>query len=312
MSSELWLVTGGAGFIGSSIAETLLKQGQKVRILDNFSAGDDSKIKPFLKDIELIRGDIRNMDDVKKAVKGVSYVSHQAAFRSVPKSVIHPIESNVNNIDGTLNMLMASREAGVKRLVYASSSSAYGDSDKFPQSEDMATNPQSPYAVSKLTGEMYCNVWTACYGFETVSLRYFNVFGPKQDPESEYSVVIPKFMELAKKGAVLPVEWDGEQSRDFTYIDNVVEANIKAALAPKEAAGRAYNVGCGQSYSLLDLIRIIEKLLGRKLEIVFKPKRVGDVRKTYADITLAQKYLGYNPAMNFEQAVAKTWEYFNK
>ncbi len=307
----LWLVTGGAGFIGSNIAEELVRRGEKVRILDNFSTGKKEHMTSFAGKVELLRGDIRNMSAVRRAMKGVTYVLHQAALRSVPKSVDNPIDSNDVNVTGTLNVLVGARDAGVKRLVYASSSSLYGDGKIFPQRENLLPAPVSPYAASKLAGEYYCVLFTKTFGLETVSLRYFNVFGPRQDPESMYSAVIPKFMDLAKNGKPLQVHWDGRQERDFTYVANVVQANIKAAFS-KKSAGRFYNIANGKTHSLLELIAVIEDIMGRKLECVYMPKRAGDVRRTWADISLAKKELGYNPEFGFNDGLIETWKHFVK
>jgi len=309
MAKPIWLITGGAGFIGSNIAEELVKRGEKVRIFDNFSAGKKEHIEGFVKDIEVVKGDLRNPSDLKKALKGVTYVCHQAAIRSVPRSMDEPQETNENNVTGTLNLLVEAKKAGVKRLVYASSSSAYGECKVFPEKENFTPSPVSPYAVSKLTAEYYCVVWAKNFGLETVSLRYFNVFGPRQDPESKYSAVIPKFMELAKKGKPLPVHWDGKQSRDFTFVSNIVQANIKGALT-EGVSGHVYNIGCGTSHSMLDLIKGIEKIIGHKLEKEFLPKRAGDVRKTFADISLAKRELKYKPEFQLQEGLEQTWQYF--
>lgn len=306
---EIYLVTGGAGFIGSHIAEALVQKGQKVRILDNLSAGKLSHIAAFKDSVEFIKGDLRSLKDCRRAVKGVSRVFHQAAMRSVPKSVDRPFDAHENNATGTLNLLVAAKDAKVQRLVYASTSSAYGDCKKFPQKEEYKPEPVSPYAASKLAGEHYCILFTKTYGLPTVSLRYFNVFGPRQDPESQYSVVVPKFMEQAFSGEALDVHWDGKQSRDFTHIQNVVEANWLAAHS-KKGAGEAFNIANGESCSLLDLIHAIEKIVGHKLKIRHLPKRQGDVRKTRADISKARRLLGYNPKMNLEEGLKDTWNYF--
>lgn len=310
MSERLWLVTGGAGFIGSNIVQELMAKGERVRILDNFSTGKMRNIKLFLSKTRLIKGDVRNLRVLEKAMKGVTHVLHQAALRSVPKSVDKPFETNEVNVGGTLNVLMAARKAGVRRVVYASSSSVYGDCKKFPQKEDMALAPVSPYAVSKLAGENYCVVFARTYGLETVGLRYFNVFGPRQDPESRYSAVVPKFMESFKKEKPLEVHWDGRQSRDFTYVANVVDANIKAALAPRKVSGNFYNVAAGETVSLLEIIRALEKITGRKPKRFFKPKRAGDVRKTWADPSRAVRDLKFRTLVSFRDGLEKTWEYF--
>ncbi|MFH1618375.1 MAG: SDR family oxidoreductase [bacterium] len=311
MPKPLWLVTGGAGFIGSNIAEELAKRGERVRILDNFCTGKKEHMVSFLDKVELIRGDVRNPAAVKRAMKGVTFVSHQAALRSVPKSVDNPADSNDVNVTGTLNVLMAARDAGIKRLVYASSSSLYGDGKVFPQRENLLPSPVSPYAASKLAGEYYAVLFSKTFGLETVSLRYFNVFGPRQDPESKYSAVIPKFMELAAAGKPLIVHWDGKQARDFTFVANVVQANLKAATA-RGAAGKVYNIANGRTYSMLDIIRVVENLSGRRLKRIHTPMRAGDVRKTWADISRAKKEIGYKPEFGFEDGLKKTWEYFRR
>ncbi|MBI4667938.1 MAG: SDR family oxidoreductase [Elusimicrobia bacterium] len=307
----LALVTGGAGFIGSNIAEALLNRGFKVRVIDDFSTGAEEHIASFVGKIELVRGSILDERLLKEVCSGVDYVFHEAAIRSVPKSMDNPTASNEVNVTGTLKLLHAAKTAGVKMVVYASSSSIYGDGKVFPQKESMAASPISPYAVSKLGGEQYCRVFAKSFGLPTVSLRYFNVYGPRQDPESMYSAVIPKFMEQAKAGRPLEVHWDGKQSRDFTYVGDVVQANLSAIKAPKAAWGETFNVASGRSYSLLDLIRVIEKILGRKLEKVFQPRRAGDVHKTSADISKARKMLKFHPCMSFEGGLRETWKYFN-
>ena len=311
MKKAVWVVTGGAGFIGSNITEELVRRGETVRVFDNFSTGKKENLAPFMDRIRLFKGDIRNPGHLKKVMQGASYVLHQAALRSVPRSVDNPVDSNEVNITGTLNVLMAARDAGVKRLVYASSSSAYGDSKVFPQVETLAPNPISPYAVSKLAGEHYCMVFARTYSFETAALRYFNVFGPRQNPESRYSAVIPKFMEAVLAGKPLEVHWDGKQSRDFTFIKNVVDANLLAAKSPK-AAGNVYNIATGTSVSLMDIVEGLEEILGRKLEKNFLPKRAGDVRRTWANISKARRDMGYKPRVGFQDGLKATWEYFEK
>lgn len=308
---SLWLVTGGAGFIGSNISEELVRRGMRVRILDNFSTGKRSHIASFVDKVELIEGDIRDLDTVRRAMEGVDFVSHQGALRSVPKSVDRPTETNEVNVAGTLNVLIAAKEAKVKRLVYASSSSIYGDGKKFPQREDQYPRPISPYAASKLAGECYAVLFTKTFGLETVSLRYFNVYGPRQDPESLYSAVIPRFMDQARRGEPLEIHWDGKQSRDFTYVADVVSANLLAAEA-KGAAGQVLNVANGKSYSLLQLIKTIEKIQGRPVEKRFNPKRPGDVRRTWADVARMKKVLKWKPVFAFEEGLKRTWEYFNQ
>jgi nucleoside-diphosphate-sugar epimerase len=310
MKKPLWLVTGGAGFIGSHIAEGLVRRGQRVRVLDNLSTGRLDKLSSIRGQVEFFKGDITRPADCAKACRGATYVLHQAAIRSVPKSMDRPAPSNEANVTGTLNMLVAARAAGVERFVYASSSSAYGGCKVYPQREDMRPQPLSPYAVSKLAGEHYAVVWAKSFGLETVSLRYFNVFGPRQDPESLYSAVIPKFMEQALQGVPLDVHWDGRQSRDFTYVDNVVSANILAAKAPKSESGEVFNVANNQTYSLLDMIAVIEKIVGRRLQRRHHPMRGGDVRKTWADNRKIKRLLGYKPLVGFEDGLRRTWDWF--
>lgn len=311
MTKPLWLVTGGAGFIGSNIVEELVRRGCRVRVFDNFSTGKAENLAPFKGKFELVKGDLREPKDCAKAMKGVTYVLHQAAFRSVPKSVDNPRAANDNNATGTLNALMAAKEAGVKRFVYAATSSAYGECKVFPQHEGLPTMPVSPYAVSKLAGENYCRVYAKTFGLETVALRYFNVFGPRQNPESMYSAVIPRFMELFLQGKPLEIHWDGKQSRDFTYVANVVDGNLRAALAPSKVSGLTINVATGTNISLLDIARELEKITGRKTAKIFSPKRKGDIRKTYSDIRLARKMLGYKPLVNFPDGLRLTWDYFS-
>ncbi len=310
MAKDLWLVTGGAGFIGSHIAAELVRRGERVRVLDNLSTGTRAKLAAIGGKFEFQKGDLTRLADCQKACKGVTYVLHQAAIRSVPKSMDRPIPSNEANVTGTLNMLIAARDAKVKRFVYASSSSAYGASKVFPQREDMRPQPLSPYAVSKLAGEHYAIVFAKSFGLETVSLRYFNVFGPRQDPESLYSAVIPKFMEQAYLGVPLEVHSDGKQSRDFTHVSNVVRANLLAAKGPKSVSGEVFNVANSTTYSLLDIVSELEKLTGRKLARKHMPTRGGDVRKTWADNRRIKKALGYTAARGFEDGLRDTWDYF--
>jgi UDP-glucose 4-epimerase len=309
------VVTGGAGFIGSHVAERLLRDhpAATVRVFDNFSTGAMGNL-PFAASagtrLEVVRGDVRDLAAVERVVRGAAVIFHQAAMRSVPRSVADPLGANENNVTGTLHVLEAAKRAGVRRVVYASSSSVYGDRPELPKREDQPPAPISPYAVSKAAGEQYAAVWTRLYGVETVGLRYFNVFGPRQDPASEYAAVIPRFILWALRGAPLEVHGDGRQSRDFTYIDNVVEANLLAARAP-QASGEAFNVGCGDRVSLLDIIARLEKLLGRALERRHTPSRAGDVPHTLADVGKAGRLLGYAPAVTFDEGLRRTLDYFN-
>lgn len=301
----MYLVTGGAGFIGASLAEALVARGERVRIFDNFSTGSHDNLAGFEDRIEIAEGDLRDLDAVRKAMAGVTYVSHQAALRSVPRSVDDPLSSDDVNTHGTLHVLMAAREAKVRRVVYASSSSAYGDSELLPKVEDQTPQPISPYAVSKLAGEQYCRVFSKIYGLETVSLRYFNVFGPKQSPESKYAAVVPLFIRAALQNQPLEVHGDGEQSRDFSYIDNVVQANCKSFVAPK-ATGETFNIACGERHSVIKIARTVERLIGRPVKIQHLPPRAGDVRHTLASIEKAKRLLDYQPTVDFEEGMRRT------
>jgi UDP-glucose 4-epimerase len=309
------LVTGGAGFIGSHLVERLLRDHPeaRVRVLDDFSTGSTGNL-PFAAQagerLEVVRGDIRDLATVERAAAGAGVIFHQAAMRSVPRSVADPLGANLSNVNGTLHVLEAARRAGVRRVVYASSSSVYGDRPELPKREDQAPAPISPYAVSKAAGEQYAAVWQRLYGVETVGLRYFNVFGPRQDPASEYAAVIPRFILWALRGQPLEVHGDGEQSRDFTYIDNVVEANCLAARAP--GAAGAFNVGCGERVSLLQIIARLEVLLGHPLARRHTPARAGDVPHTLADIDRAKRLLGYTPRVPFDAGLQRTVEYFRR
>jgi nucleoside-diphosphate-sugar epimerase len=305
-----YLVTGGAGFIGSNIVKKLLENGESVRVLDNLSTGKIENIKPFLDKIEFINGDFTDLEIAKKAVEGVDYVLHQGAIPSVPRSIDDPIKTNNANILGTLNMLMASKDAGVKRFVYAASSSAYGDSPTMPKEESMNTAPKSPYAIQKLTAELYCQIFYKIYGLETVCLRYFNVFGPNQDPESVYSAVIPIFIKKMLKSEAPMIYGDGKTSRDFTYVDNNVDANLKACAASKNCAGEVINIACGYEISLNDLVDKINKALGTEIKSIYKEERKGDVKHSLADISKAKKLLGYKPIVNFDEGLGKTIEFY--
>jgi len=299
---SLFLVTGGAGFIGSHITEGLIARGKKVRVLDNFSTGKRKNIEHLLDRIELIAGDIRKPEDCRKAVDGVSVVFHEAAVPSVPKSVDDPVTSHQANIDGTFNMLMAARDAKVKRFVYAASSSAYGDTEISPKFEKILPGPKSPYAVQKLVGEYYCRCFYQCFGLQTIALRYFNVFGPRQDPKSQYAAAIPAFVTAILEDRSPTVYGDGEQSRDFTFVENVVEANLLAAAAP-ETHGEVVNIACGESITINKIIQRINELLKKNIQSVYVPKRAGDVMHSLADITLAGEVIGYQPKILFDRGL---------
>ena len=300
-----YLVTGGAGFIGSHIVKELLRRGERVRVLDNFSTGRRENTAPFLAQIELLEGDLRDAEICRRAVKEVDYVLHQGAIPSVQRSVDDPFTSNDVNVNGTLNLLIAARDAGVKRLVYASSSSVYGDSPTLPKHEGMIPQPKSPYAVSKLSAEYYCQVFTEVYGLETVSLRYFNVFGSRQDPASQYSAVIPIFITAILQGKPVTVHGDGLQSRDFTHVSNNVRANLLAATAPG-AAGRVFNIACGKRYTLLELIDVLADIMDTRVEIVHTASRPGDVKHSLADISQARGALGYKEGLDFKGGLQRT------
>ncbi len=308
---EKYLVTGGAGFIGSNIVKELLNQGHFVRVIDNFSTGKKENLSEFEGRIEVINGDIRYLNTLLEAMEGIDYVFHEAALPSVPRSVMTPIETNDVNINGTLNVLFAAKEKKVKRVVYAGSSSAYGESEVLPKVETMKPSPLSPYAVNKLTGEYYCQVFYRVYGLETVVLRYFNVFGPKQDPTSYYSAVIPKFIKLIQQGKSPMIFGNGEQSRDFSYIENVVSANLLASKAPK-APGEVFNVACGDRITLNQLADEIKKVLNSDVEIQHGEERVGDIKHSLADINKAKELLGYEVKVTVLEGLKKTIEYFTK
>jgi UDP-N-acetylglucosamine/UDP-N-acetyl-alpha-D-glucosaminouronate 4-epimerase len=313
-SPSVFLVTGGAGFIGSHLVERLLAEGHRVRVLDNFSTGSRANLAfaRAARRLEVIRGDLRNLATVERAVRGVTTVFHQAAMRSVPRSVADPIGCNASNVTGTLHLLYAAaRQKRKPRVVYASSSSVYGERPDLPKREDQPTAPISPYAATKVAGELYASVWSRLFGVETVGLRYFNVFGPRQDPESEYAAVIPRFILWGHKRKPLLVYGDGTQSRDFTYIDNVVSANLLAARADARAvSGKCYNVGCGSRESLLDIIAVLERMFGHPLQRRHLPRRAGDVPHTLADIGQAKRDFGYAPLVGFEEGLGRTVSFF--
>ena len=313
-TSSLFLVTGGAGFIGSHVVERLLADGHRVRVLDNFSTGSRGNLD-FARGnrrLEIVRGDLRSLPAVTRAVRGASAVFHQAAMRSVPRSVADPLGCNAANVAGTLHVLFAAAKQKRKpRVVYASSSSVYGDRPDLPKREDQPTAPISPYAASKVAGELYASVWSRLFGVETVGLRYFNVFGPRQDPRSEYAAVIPRFINWGAARQPLQVHGDGLQSRDFTYIDNVVSANLLASAAPAAAvSGKSYNVGCGNRVSLIEIISRLEDMLGAPLKRMHLPRRAGDVPHTLADIGAARRDFGYAPLVDFEDGLRRTVQYF--
>jgi UDP-N-acetylglucosamine/UDP-N-acetylgalactosamine 4-epimerase len=311
-----YLVTGGAGFIGSNIVEELIRRGETVRVLDSFITGSEDNLgfinnyPLYAKRYTLIRGDIRSKEDCQKALKGVDYVLHQAALRSVPKSVDDPFLTNDINVNGTLNLLFEAKKAGVKRLVYASSSSCYGDVQSFPQKEEFNPRPISPYGVSKLAAENYCHTFSKTFGLDTVSLRYFNVFGPRQNPESKYSAAIPALLSRMINGKSPIVEWDGKQSRDFTYVGNVVAANLACATAKNILGGEVFNIACGNSVSIIDIVNALNKLLGTDSKPEYAAKRAGDVRKTYADISKISKITG--PGIDFNAGLKLTVEWFTQ
>jgi nucleoside-diphosphate-sugar epimerase len=305
------LVTGAAGFIGSNIVEELLRRGESVRALDNLATGRRSNLQPFLQQIELIEGDITDDAVLAGAMEGIDYVLHQAALPSVPRSVEDPLSAHEANATGTLKVLLAARDAGVKRVVYASSSSVYGDSPTLPKREDMPTAPMSPYAVNKLTGEDYCKVFAQVYGLPTVALRYFNVFGPRQDPKSQYAAAIPGIASKMLRGEPPTIYGDGLQTRDFTYVQNVVNANL-LACEREEAIGLAINVACGERISLLDLVSQLNVILGTDFEPDFAPTRAGDVKHSLADISLAERSLGYRVDVDFKEGLERTVEALKK
>jgi UDP-glucose 4-epimerase len=309
---SLYLVTGVAGFIGSSIAKALIARGDKVRGIDNFSTGRRQNLVGLEK-IEFIEGDIMNSADCSKASSGVDFILHEAALPSVPRSLMDPIECNGNNVTGTLQLLVAARDAGVKRIVYAGSSSVYGDAPRLPKHEDMLPNPISPYAVAKLTGEQYLACFSRCFGMETVTLRYFNVFGPQQDATSMYSGVLAKFITSMLASQRPTIYGDGEQSRDFTYIDNVVKGNLLACAAPAAAvSGRVFNVATGKRISLNETFRALQELTGFKGEPIYGPARDGDIKHSLADTSLAEEQFGYNTIVDFREGLYRTVEWYRK
>lgn len=306
-----YLVTGGAGFIGSSIAEVLVERGEEVVILDDLSTGREENIEHFRSEVTFIRGDIRDARAVRKALKGVDYVLHQAALASVPRSIEDPVLVNEVNVGGTLVLLEEARRADVKRFVFAASSSAYGDTEELPKREDMAPRPLSPYAISKLAGEYYCSVYSSVYGLSTLSLRYFNIFGPRQDPNSQYAAVIPIFVSQLLRNEQPTIFGDGEQSRDFTFITNVVDANILAAQC-ENAKGQILNIACGSRYTLNELFSQLKEIMRSALEPRYSDPRPGDVKHSQAEISKAERLIGYSVAVPFEEGLKNTVEWYRK
>jgi len=306
-----FLITGIAGFIGSSLARALLREGCRVRGIDNFSTGKRENISEILDHIDFLAADLLDAKAAKWACQDVDYVLHEAAIPSVPRSINNPLETNRSNVDATVSLLMAARDAKVRRVVYAASSSAYGDSPTLPKKEDMVPNPISPYAVSKLAGEHYMKSFWRCYGLETVCLRYFNVFGPRQDPYSPYSGVLAKFISQMLAGKQPLIFGDGEQSRDFTYVDNVVRANLLACRATGSAvAGQVFNIATGQRISLNDMYEDLQKLTGYFAPPKYGMERRGDIKDSLADLSRAEKHLGYRPAVSFEEGLRRTVEWY--
>jgi UDP-glucose 4-epimerase len=307
----LYLITGIGGFIGSSLAEELLSRGEQVRGVDNFSTGRRGNLAQILNQIDFREADILDLDAMKSACAGVDYILHQAAIPSVPKSVLDPIASNRANVDGTVNVLVAARDAKVKRVIYAASSSAYGDTPTLPKHERMTPDPISPYAVAKLASEHYMASFYRCYGLETVALRYFNIFGPRQDPSSPYSGVLAKFITLMLSGKQPTVFGDGEQSRDFTYIDNAVDANLLACQAPApQVAGKMFNVATGRRITLNDTFKLLQQLTSYSGSAIYGAERGGDIKHSLADISSAEEHLGYKPKVTFEDGLRRTVDWY--
>jgi nucleoside-diphosphate-sugar epimerase len=307
----LYLVTGGGGFIGSNIVAELVKRNERVRVLDNFSTGNRENLMPFNERIHVVEGSLTDLETVRAAVKNVEYVLHQGALPSVPRSIEQPINSNDVNVCGTLNVLVASKDEGVKRVVLASSSSVYGNTEIMPKVETLYPMPLSPYAVSKLACEHYARVFSQLYGLPTICLRYFNVFGPRQNPRSQYSAVIPKFIMAMMNGESPVIYGDGLQSRDFSYVQNVVEANLLAAVEPK-AKAEVVNIACQEVYTLLDLVRELNAILGVHIKPKFEAIRKGDVKHSFADISLAREIMNYRPEIKWQEGLKRTVEWFRQ
>src|SRR5208282_2824613 len=307
----LYLITGIGGFIGSSLAYELVRSGEQVRGVDNFSTGKRENLAALLPRIDFREADLLDLNAMHQACAGVDYVLHQAAIPSVPKSVLDPLGSNRANVDGTVNVLVAARDAKVKRVIYAASSSAYGDTPTLPKHEGMTPDPISPYAVAKLASEYYLTSFYRCYGLETVALRYFNIFGPRQDPSSPYSGVLAKFITQMLKGEQPTIFGDGEQSRDFNYIDNAVEANLLACKAPAaEVAGKVFNVATGRRVTLNETFKLLQALTSYSGSVTYAGERGGDIKHSLADISLAERHLGYKPIVDFEEGLRRTVEWY--
>jgi nucleoside-diphosphate-sugar epimerase len=311
--SGTYLVTGGAGFIGSHIAAALTASGARVRVLDDLSTGHTENLEEIGGDVEFVKGGLTEPDALERALRGVEVVFHEAAIPSVPRSVEEPETTHRASVEGTFALLVAARRAGVRRVVYAASSSAYGDQETLPKTEEMRPEPLSPYAAAKLVGEYYCQVWSRVYGFETACLRYFNVFGPRQDPSSQYSGVISRFISALASGGRPVIYGDGEQSRDFTYIDNCVSANLLACTAPAtKASGKVFNVACGERFTVNETFRILKELTGYKGDPAYTETRAGDVKHSLADISAARKALGYDPKVDFKEGLQRTVDWYRK
>ena len=304
-----YLVTGGAGFIGSNTVDELVRRGHGVVVLDDLSSGKEDNLAEVRGKITFMKGSITDIEVVQKAMVQADYVIHLAARTSVPRSVKDPVDTNRINVDGTLNVLVAARDNKVKRVVFAASSSAYGDTPSLPKSEDMQPLPISPYGVSKYVGELYAQTFGRCYGLENVSLRYFNIFGPRQDPDSPYSGVLSRFSTAFLDSTPPVVFGDGEQTRDFTYVDNAVQGNILACEAPS-ASGRTFNIGTGHAVSLNQVLQMLQKTSGKTLETKYEPSREGDIRDSLADIRLAKEFLGYEPTVLFEEGLERTYSWY--
>ncbi|NIA12718.1 MAG: NAD-dependent epimerase/dehydratase family protein [Nitrospiraceae bacterium] len=306
-----FVVTGGGGFIGSNIVQTLCERGESARILDDFSTGNRANLTDVSDRVEVLEGSITDLDTCREAVQGANYVLHQAALPSVARSVEDPVATHAVNATGTLNMLVAARDAGVKRFVFASSSAAYGDLPALPKVEDMGANPLSPYAVQKLAGETYCRLFFTLYGLETVCLRYFNVFGPRQNPASQYVAVVPAFITMFLRGEAPVIDGDGEQSRDFTFVENVVHANLLACDAPRAAAGEVYNIACSERISVNELASLIQAAVGSEARATHGPARPGDVKHSWASIDKARRLLGFEPVVPFREGLERVIAWYS-